>query len=83
MAAILPLPLYTLSDMGRRRVHHFRVDPARPYYTIKAGDLVLPASGQTEVSKELEVWGLSGWVLNRLAWRLGWMDRPKAEQYED
>lgn len=26
--------------------------------------------------RALEVWGLSGWFLNKLAWSVGWMDRP-------
>jgi hypothetical protein len=27
-------------------------------------------------ANRLEVWGLSGWFLNKLAWRVGWMERP-------
>lgn len=26
----------------------------------------------------LEVWGLSGWFLNKLAWKVGWVEQPHA-----
>jgi hypothetical protein len=80
VAAILPFPLSALHDTHRRSIHHFRVDPRKPYYRFRAEDLVHWPAG-LEVD-ELEVWGLSGWFLNRLAWRLGWIDRPLPEVYE-
>lgn len=82
VAAILPFPLSALRDTSRRRIHHFRMNPSRPYYTLRAGDLVQQVQDDTPIDENLEIWGLSGWFLNRLAWRLGWMDRPKAEVYE-
>jgi hypothetical protein len=30
----------------------------------------------------LELWGLSGWFLNVLAWRLGWLEELVPETYE-
>ncbi|RSH92203.1 hypothetical protein EHS25_008618 [Saitozyma podzolica] len=88
VAAILPLPLSALLDPSRRRVHHFRIDARRPYYTTRVGDLIarppdLSAEDCRTLDK-LEVWGLSGWFLNRLAWTVGWLDRPPAgPEYED
>jgi hypothetical protein len=79
VSAILPFPLAALHDQHRRSVHHFRVDSRKPYYRWQAGDLVHWSPGK---ETEVELWGLSAWVLNRLAWRLGWMEQLKPETYE-
>jgi hypothetical protein len=88
VAAILPLPLSALLDPSRQRVHHFRINARRPYYTTRVGDLIArPPDLSDEDCRtldKLEVWGLSGWFLNRLAWTVGWLDRPPAgPEYED
>ena len=44
VAGIIPLPLSTFAsaDLDRRRdLHFFRMDPRKPYWTYKCGDLVL------------------------------------------
>lgn len=88
VAAVLPLPLSALLDPSRQRVHHFRIDARRPYYTTKVGDLIAQppdlSAQDCRTLDKLEVWGLSGWFLNRLAWTVGWLDRPPAgPEYED
>lgn len=81
MAGIIPFPLSALHDMSRQRLHHFRVDSRKPYWKYRAGDLV-HADG-AEVDEEIEVWGLTGWLLNRLAWGAGWTTRPEPEEHDD
>lgn len=76
VAAILPLPLSALKDSCRLRVHYFRAEGRKPYWTIRAGDLVEPP--HPGIKDSLEVWGLSGWLLNRLAWDLEWLEIPEA-----
>jgi hypothetical protein len=84
----LPLPLAAVLDPSRRRTHHFRLDVHRPYYTIRVGDLVAwpPDSSPADrkAYADLEVWGLSGWFLNCLAWKAGWLKHPPpGPEYED
>ncbi|EIW71234.1 hypothetical protein TREMEDRAFT_27166 [Tremella mesenterica DSM 1558] len=69
LSQILCIPLSTISDPNRHTIHHFRLNVHRPYYKIQIGDL-------TPQNDDLEIWGLSGWFLNNLAWRLRWWDRP-------
>ncbi|KAK8847458.1 hypothetical protein IAR55_005316 [Kwoniella newhampshirensis] len=77
VSAILPLPLEALIDPTRHSLHFFRLDTTRPYHRIRATDLVLPSSvTTTDGVGELEVWGLSGWFLNKLAERVGWLKMP-------
>ena len=33
--------------------------------------------------RALEVWGLSGWFLNRLAWQVGWLTKPKVQSLNE
>lgn len=77
VSAILPLPLSAL-EPSRQAVHFFRLAPTKPYWKIRANDLVVPP-----MNEPLEIWGLSGWFLNCLAWRTGWMARPEATLPED
>lgn len=88
VAEIIPFPLSALHDMARQRLHHFRIDSRKPYWKYQAGDLVYrpdqsEALAAKDAQPELEVWGLSGWLLNRLAWTAGWMDAPSPEEHED
>ncbi|KGB75102.1 hypothetical protein CNBG_0940 [Cryptococcus deuterogattii R265] len=85
VSAILPLPLSALSDPKRRAVHLFRLNRFRPYYKIRADDLVIRLPGnKVNISEDLEIWGLSGWLLNKLAERVGWLDAPEIEKpHED
>ncbi|WWD21549.1 hypothetical protein CI109_106035 [Kwoniella shandongensis] len=77
VSAILPLPLDALIDPSRHALHFFRLDTYRPYHRVKATDLVLRSSLTVEGGVgELEVWGLSGWFLNKLAERVGWLEMP-------
>lgn len=80
VAAILPFPLKVLHDESRRRLHHFRVDPSKPYYKYRADDLVQGVDYWE--GDELELWGLTGWFFNRLAWSLEWMKQPRPEVYD-
>jgi hypothetical protein len=50
--------------------------PSRSRRLRASRDVQSAASTEEERIRALEVWGLSGWFLNRLAWRLGWMERP-------
>lgn len=77
VSAILPFPLTALAT-PRRSIRYFRLAPHRPYWKFKAGDLTRP-----HVDDSLEVWGLSGWFLNCLAWRTGWLERPPNVDLED
>lgn len=80
VAALLPLPLSAAADPARQVAHFFRSDPARPYWKIRVGDLLHPPPDSADPADEhmrtLEVWGLSGWFLGKLAQRLGWSDAP-------
>ncbi|RXK36313.1 hypothetical protein M231_06449 [Tremella mesenterica] len=69
VSQILCIPLSVISAPNRHTIHHFRLNVHRPYYKIQIGDL-------TPQNDDLEIWGLSGWFLNNLAWRLRWWDRP-------
>ncbi|KAL7420022.1 hypothetical protein Q5752_004986 [Cryptotrichosporon argae] len=44
VAAVLPLPLAALTDAARLTTHYFRLDPARPYHKIRAGDYAVPVA---------------------------------------
>ncbi|WVR04684.1 hypothetical protein IAU60_001695 [Kwoniella sp. DSM 27419] len=77
VAAVLPLPLSTLQDATRRSTHYFRLDTSKPYHKVRCEDLVLPNERLDRKDVEgLEVWGLSGWFLNKLAERAGWVAMP-------
>lgn len=80
MAAILPLPLSALNDKSRHAPHYFRLDGAKPYWKIRCEDLCEP---RLEDQEHLEIWGLSGWFLSRLATRLGWSDTPAVYHADD
>ncbi|WVQ75929.1 hypothetical protein IAR50_005564 [Cryptococcus sp. DSM 104548] len=80
VSALLPLPLSILSDPTRLSTHNFRLNWYKPYHKIRVEDLVLPpAPGISLDVKGLEVWGLSGWFLNKLCERLGWLEPPIVE----
>nr|KIR49659.1 hypothetical protein I312_00747 [Cryptococcus bacillisporus CA1280] len=81
-AAAIP---QSLSDPKRRAVHLFRLNRFRPYYKIRADDLVIRLPGnKINIPEDLEIWGLSGWLLNKLAERVGWLDAPEIEKpHED
>ena len=83
VAHILALPLTALTDPARHAIHYFRLDPRRPYWKVRVHDLVYRhgSDDETKASK-LEAWGLSGWFLNCLAWRTGWLREPEAEMPE-
>ncbi|ORY30370.1 NUDIX hydrolase domain-like protein [Naematelia encephala] len=85
VSAILPLPLSALTDPARQSLHFFRMDSRKPYFKIKVDDLVhQPSSDRiSQQQQDLEIWGLSGWFLNRLAWKLGWMDQPAIPDSEE
>jgi hypothetical protein len=80
VSALLPLPLKTILDETRRSLHFFRMDPSKPYYKYRVGDMAEPRILDAD---NLELWGLSGWFINRLAWRMGWLDKPDIGGYED
>ncbi|OXG28075.1 hypothetical protein C360_06015 [Cryptococcus neoformans Bt15] len=81
VSAILPLPLSALSDPRRRSIHLFRLNRFRPYYKIRADDLVIPLPGnEVNIPAHLEIWGLSGWLLNKFAEKVGWLDAPEIEK---
>ncbi|WVQ83296.1 hypothetical protein IAT38_005435 [Cryptococcus sp. DSM 104549] len=80
VSALLFLPLAALATPSLRRTHYFRLDPFKPYHKILADEYVITPEGVDEGGEEgLEVWGLSGWFLNKLAERAGWMEMPKVE----
>ncbi|KAK4687782.1 hypothetical protein P7C73_g2332, partial [Tremellales sp. Uapishka_1] len=82
VASIVPLPLEALAEPARRSVHNFRLDRRNPYWKIQVGDLVhCPREGRLEpgesgVASDLEIWGLSGWFLNELCEKVGWLEKP-------
>jgi hypothetical protein len=76
--AILPLPLSAAQDPARQHLHFFRLERHKPYWKIRAEDLVVPP-----MKDPLEVWGLSGWFFNLLAWRTGWLPKPRASEPND
>lgn len=76
MSGLLPLPLSAVADPARMSPHYFRLDGHRPYWKIRCGDLVIPPP-EDEGPEPLEIWGLSGWFLSRLAVRCGWSDTPE------
>lgn len=77
VAALLPLPLSAVTDPSRQSPHYFRLDGRRPYWKVRCGDLVIPQPDEGDEGPEpLEIWGLSGWFLSRLAVRCGWTDTP-------
>ena len=78
---ILSLPLRILCDPARQSIHYFRLDVHRPYQKIRVTDL-LPETLVRERG-QVEIWGLSGWFLNVLAWRLGWWPQPVASAAEE
>ncbi|KAL1411668.1 hypothetical protein Q8F55_002633 [Vanrija albida] len=80
VAAILPLPLAALNDRRRHAPHYFRLDGHKPYWKIRCEDLCEPRLDDQE---HLEIWGLSGWFLSRLATRLGWTDTPPVYHADD
>ncbi|EAL18557.1 hypothetical protein CNBJ1980 [Cryptococcus deneoformans B-3501A] len=70
-----------LSDPRRRSIHLFRLNRFRPYYKIRADDLVIPLPGsKVDIPEHLEIWGLSGWLLNKFAEKVGWLDTPEIEK---
>lgn len=74
VAALLPLPLSAVADPTRQAAHYFRLNGRWPYWKIRADDFVQPPA---EPGEKLEIWGLSGWFLSRLATRCGWSDVPE------
>jgi hypothetical protein len=46
-------------------------------YPPDGRDRSVAARGGGEEKKGLKVWGLSGWFLNRLAHRAGWLSLPQ------
>ncbi|WVQ98117.1 hypothetical protein IAU59_005239 [Kwoniella sp. CBS 9459] len=91
VSAILPIPLSVLQQPSRLSTHYFRLDTSKPYHKIKCEDFVLPSplpepttgrssgtvpNALSDEYKGLEVWGLSGWFLNKLAERIGWCKMP-------
>nr|ODN89500.1 hypothetical protein L203_02210 [Cryptococcus depauperatus CBS 7841] len=90
VSALLPLSISALLKKSRQSTHYFRVDRFKPYHKIRVNDLVVLPKGNTHsiltdrMGKRLEVWGLSGWLLNKLAERVGWLKMPDIEpEYED
>lgn len=76
MSAILPIPLSAIADPARQEPHWFRLNGKKPYWKIRVGDYALPPPDE-QPAEPLEVWGLSGWFLSRLAVKLGWSDTPE------
>ena len=98
VSALLPLPLSALLDPSRQSLHYFRMDSRRPYWRVRAGDLVIscpspstptsnrrttPSTRSPECAENAEVWGLSGWFLNCLARRVGWLREIEAYVADD
>lgn len=78
VAALLPLPLSAIADPTRQVPHYFRLNGRWPYWKIRATDFVMPPSdAEPSEYDKLEIWGLSGWFLSRLATRCGWSDVPQ------
>ncbi|WVF69740.1 hypothetical protein IAT40_004519 [Kwoniella sp. CBS 6097] len=91
VSAILPIPLSALQTPSRLSTHYFRLDTSKPYHKIKCEDFVLPNTTSSTITvnasdlhtnlasdeyRGLEVWGLSGWLLNKLAEKVGWCEMP-------
>lgn len=92
VSSILPLPLSALQDRTRLSIHCFRMAYSKPYHKVHVADLVMEEQPASEVysdqvkaqeGAELEIWGLSGWFLNKLAWRMGWMEEPRVSEPDD
>ncbi|ODO08648.1 hypothetical protein L198_00380 [Cryptococcus wingfieldii CBS 7118] len=80
VSALLPLPLAILTDPARLSTHNFRLNWYKPYHKIRVEDLVIPPAPGASLDVEgLEVWGLSGWFLNKLCEKLGWLEPPEVE----
>lgn len=86
VSSLFTFPLAELRNTQPHSIHHFRLDPRRPYHKYRVGHLLPPESLATDEARQaaakLEVWGLSGWFLNRLAWQVRWMNRPLVEEYD-
>jgi hypothetical protein len=92
VSSILPLPLSALQDQSRLSIHCFRMAYSKPYHKVHVADLVMEEQPASEVysdqvkaqeGAELEIWGLSGWFLNKLAWRMDWMEEPRVSEPDD
>jgi 8-oxo-dGTP pyrophosphatase MutT (NUDIX family) len=92
VAGIIPFPIAALQDGNRQRLHHFRADTRKPYWKYRAGDLIQlnersssweTKDGMDAPEKDIEVWGLTGWILNRLAFTLGWTTPPPMGKYDN
>jgi hypothetical protein len=81
VSGLIPFPLHALLDPTRQSLHFFRMAPRRPYIKYRINDLVQPHL--EDQAKDLEIWGLSGWFLNKLVWRLGWMEPPRVDDMDD
>ncbi|WWC86833.1 uncharacterized protein L201_001712 [Kwoniella dendrophila CBS 6074] len=87
---IVTLPLSSLNNKSEDlSMHYFRLDLNKPYYRINCKDYLLNKQNNDnepkriigieengESSESLEIWGLSGWFLNKLAEKAGWLDPP-------
>ena len=82
VSAILPLPLSALTEEARS-LHFFRMDPRKPYWKYKVDKYIHQSGPGNESGEDLEVWGLSGWFLNRLGRKMGWLDEPKVDAPHD
>ncbi|ORX33938.1 NUDIX hydrolase domain-like protein [Kockovaella imperatae] len=87
VSGLIPFPLFLLADKesDRRSLHFFRMDPGKPYWKYKVGDLFVNTDGTGQSieglrSDKCEVWGLSGWFLHRLLKRMGLTEDPVMAQ---